>query len=71
MDVGLDAPVVVVGREGGVEVEEAGVPATHVSVGEEVAFAYAEGAQVGEGVVVAGAVNVGGRGPVVFGDEVV
>jgi len=39
--VGLDAPVVVVGGEGGVLVEEAAVPAAHVAVGEEVAFAYA------------------------------
>lgn len=71
VDVWFDAPVVGVGREGGVKVEEAGVPAAHIAVGEEETFAYTEGAEVGEGVVVAGVVDVGGWGPMVFWDEVV
>jgi len=52
-------------------VEEAGVPAAHVAVGEEVAFADAEGAEVGEGGVKPGRGDVGGWVPVGFGDEVV
>lgn len=52
-------------------VEEAAVPAAHVAVGEEVAFPDAEGAEVGQGGVKAGCVDVAGRLPVVLGYEVV
>lgn len=41
MDVGLDAPVVAVGLQGRVLVEEAAVPAAHGAVGGEGGFAYA------------------------------
>lgn len=52
-------------------VEEAAVPATHVAVGEEVAFADAQGTEVGEGGVEARWVDVAGWFPVGLWDEVI
>ena len=75
MHVRLDAPVVLegVGDEERVPVEEAGVPAAHVAVGEEVALADADRVQVREAVVVAFLVDPGGVRvrPVRDGDELV
>lgn len=67
----LDAPVVVVPLERRVEVEEARVPPAHVAVREQVALSDPQGAQVGEGIVVAVEVDMLWDGPVVFGDQVV
>ena len=67
----LDAPVVVVLRERGVQVEEAGLPADHGMIGEEVAFADGGEGEVVERVVVQGLVNVRWNQPVGAGDEMV
>lgn len=69
--VGLDAPVEVEFEEARVPVEETGVPAAHVSVGDHPAFADADGAEVFEGVHEAAFVDPVGEGPVFEGDDFV
>lgn len=71
MHVRLDAPVPVVGGEGGVVVKEAGLPADHRVVGEHVALADADGAQVVEGVHVFVSGDPVWCGPVRAWDDVV
>ena len=62
--IGFDTPVVVVGLERRVLVEEAAVPAAHVAVGEHPALAYTESAEVIKAVHVAILIDPGRRGPV-------
>jgi len=71
VDVWFDAPVEVEFEEARVAVEEAGVPAAHVAVGDHPAFADADGTEVFEGVHEAAFVDPGGEGPVLDGDDFV
>lgn len=69
MHVGLHAPVVVVVREDRMSVEEAGVPAAHVAVGDHPALSYADGPEVFERVEEAAFVDPFGHRPVRSGDD--
>ena len=69
--VGLDAPIEVEFKQARVAVEEPGVPAAHVAVGDHPAFSDADGAKVFEGVHEAAFVDPGREGPMLDWDDFV